>query len=117
MKQENQVRLAAAMVAVPSLLAAMVLLWRGPYEASTQWGLTIALALLWMWAVAEVHRRVVYPLRTVSNMLGALRERDFSMRARGARGDDPMGEVLAEINSLANLLREQRLSAMETSAL
>lgn len=117
LKQENQVRLAAALVAVPSLAAAMILLWSGPYERSTQWGLTIVLALLWLWAVAEVHRRVVYPLRTVSNMLGALRERDFSMRARGARSDDAMGEVLTEVNSLARLLREQRLSAMETSAL
>ena len=55
--------------------------------------------------------RVVRPLQTVSNLLAAMREEDFSIRARGARGNDPLGEVLLEVNALADTLRSQRLQA------
>jgi nitrogen fixation/metabolism regulation signal transduction histidine kinase len=60
---------------------------------------------------------VVFPLQTVSNLLEALRENDFSIRARGARRDDPLGEVLREVNALGDTLREQRLGALEATAL
>ncbi len=46
-----------------------------------------------------------------------MREEDFSIRARGARADDPLGEVLLEVNALAATLREQRLGALEATAL
>ena len=46
-----------------------------------------------------------------------MREEDFSIRARGARADDPLGEVLLEVNALADTLREQRLGALEATAL
>ena len=41
--------------------------------------------------------RVVLPLQTLSNLLAALGEGDFSIRARGARGGDPLGEVMIEV--------------------
>jgi PAS domain-containing protein len=61
--------------------------------------------------------RVIRPLQTVSNLLAAMREEDFSIRARGARGSDPLGEVLLEVNALADTLRQQRLGALEATAL
>ena len=42
----------------------------------------------------------MFPLRTLSNLLAALREGDFSIRARGANRDDVLGEVLREVNAL-----------------
>jgi two-component system, NtrC family, nitrogen regulation sensor histidine kinase NtrY len=56
-------------------------------------------------------------LRTMTNLLAALREGDYSIRARGARPDDALGEVLLEINSLGETLRVQRLGAFEATAL
>ena len=53
----------------------------------------------------------------LSNLLAAMREEDFSLRGRGARPDDAMGEVMIEVNSLSETLREQRLGALEASAL
>ena len=41
--------------------------------------------------LVRVRHRVVLPLQTLSNLLAALRESDFSIRARGASGDDPLG--------------------------
>ncbi|HVH70381.1 MAG TPA: ATP-binding protein, partial [Candidatus Dormibacteraeota bacterium] len=54
---------------------------------------------------------------TLSNLLAALREEDYSLRARGARMEDAMGEVMIEVNALGETLRSQRLGALEASAL
>jgi two-component system nitrogen regulation sensor histidine kinase NtrY len=53
----------------------------------------------------------------VSNLLAAVREGDYSIRGRHARLDDALGEVMLEINSLGSLLHEQRLGAVEATAL
>jgi nitrogen fixation/metabolism regulation signal transduction histidine kinase len=60
---------------------------------------------------------VVFPLQTVSNLLGALREGDYSVRGRSPRSDDALGEVMREINTLGSTLREQRLGALEATML
>src|SRR6202040_649309 len=41
----------------------------------------------------------------------------YSIRARGARADDALGEVLLEVNTLGETLRVQRLGAFEATAL
>src|SRR3989475_11829641 len=50
-------------------------------------------------------------------MLAALREGDFSLRARGSDPDDALGLLLVELNSLGEDLRAQRLGALEATAL
>jgi nitrogen fixation/metabolism regulation signal transduction histidine kinase len=60
---------------------------------------------------------VVFPLRTLSNLLAALREGDFSVRGRSPRPDDALGEVMREVNTLGGTLREQRLGAVEATTL
>jgi two-component system, NtrC family, nitrogen regulation sensor histidine kinase NtrY len=57
------------------------------------------------------------PLLTLSSLLAGLREGDFSIQARGARPNDPLGEVMLELNTLIGLLREQRLGALDATAL
>ena len=65
---------------------------------------------------AVVRGQLVYRLRTLSNIVGALREEDYSIRLRG--GDEPgaFGEVSYELDRLTDALREQRLGAMEAAA-
>jgi nitrogen fixation/metabolism regulation signal transduction histidine kinase len=53
----------------------------------------------------------------MANLLEALRESDFSFRARGAARNDPLGETLFEINALADTLRDERLGSLEATAL
>ena len=102
---------------LPAVIVALVLLWRGDFSSQTRWSLTVLLLGAW-WGVAwAALERVVHPLQTVSNLLSALREEDFSVRARGARRDDPLGDVMFEVNALSETLREQRLGALEASAL
>jgi two-component system, NtrC family, nitrogen regulation sensor histidine kinase NtrY len=96
---------------------ALILLWFGPYSARLDWTLTILIVTLWLSFAFSAQGRVVFPLRTLSNLLAALREGDFSIRARGAGYDDALGEVLREVNALGETLRQQRLGAMEATAL
>jgi nitrogen fixation/metabolism regulation signal transduction histidine kinase len=60
---------------------------------------------------------VVRPLQTLSNILAAIREGDYSIRGRRATSGDALGEVMLEVNDLGETLRGQRLGAMEATAL
>ena len=73
--------------------------------------------IAWLAFAASAREAVARPLQTLSNLLGALREEDFSFRARVGRRDDPLGQALVEVNALAQMLREQRLGALEATAL
>jgi PAS domain S-box-containing protein len=66
---------------------------------------------------ASLKTRVVLPLQTLANLLAAMREGDFSIRGRMTTPDDPLDAVLVEVNALANTLHEQRLGAVEATAL
>jgi len=95
----------------------MCVLWGGDYSAKVQWTLTVFILSLWLGFAFALRERVVFPLQTLSNLLAALREEGYSSRARGARTDDALGEVLLEVNALGETLREQRLGALEATTL
>ena len=117
LKHERQVLLLALLTGVPGLVLALVLLWVGDLAARTQWTLTILAVGAWLAIAATLRERVIRPLQTVSNMLAALRERDFSMRARGSNPNDALGLLLLELNGLGEDLRAQRLGALEATVL
>src|SRR5439155_1059908 len=68
-------------------------------------------------ASVALRERVLRPLQTAANLLAALREEDFSVRGRGAKAGDPLGELLLEINQLSDTLHAQRTGALEAGAL
>jgi two-component system nitrogen regulation sensor histidine kinase NtrY len=74
-----------------------------------------ALALLLLSSL--LIEEVVRPLQTLANVVSALREDDYSFRARGSRRTDALGELAAEINALADMLQSRRLGELEASAL
>jgi len=117
MPHERRILWLAVLAGLPGMLCALILLWTGDFTLKTQWTLTLFVTCGWWAFTAAMHARIIHPLRTASNMLSALREGDFSLRARGAGPDDALGEVYLEINALGETLREQRLGALEASAL
>lgn len=104
---------------LPAVVTAMVLLiWFVPAaDTKIRWTLGLVIFGCWFGYALAVRERVVRPLQTMANLLTALREGDFSTRARGANRDEPLGDVLAEINLLSGTLQEQRLGALEATAL
>src|ERR1039457_3519342 len=111
MKYEGRIVIMAIMAGLPGSLVALIFLWlRDPTPpARTQWTLTGLIVGLWLGFAMAVRDRVVFPLQTISNLLSALREGDFSVRGRAGAFDDALGEVMREVNTLGGTLREQRL--------
>lgn len=117
LNHERRVLLLALLCGAPAVAVALGLLFFGDYSARLQWTLGLFVVGAW-WAFASAARgAVTHPLQTLSNLLAALREEDFSFRARGSRGDDALSQVMREVNLLADTLREERLGALEATAL
>ena len=113
---ETRLLLLALAGAVPGALVAAGFVWyhlSGPLALAA----TLALVAAAVGLPVLVHRRLVYTLNTQANLLEALREGDFSLRARTAWGGGSMEEVMREINALGEILRQQRLGAVEATVL
>ncbi|HME08859.1 MAG TPA: ATP-binding protein [Bryobacteraceae bacterium] len=117
MVHEDRVLLLALVAGAPAVLVSMIILWTGDYAARVQWTLSVILLGFWLGFSFGVRDRVASPLRTLANLLEAMREGDYSIRARGVRGDDAMGEVMQQVNMMSETLRAQRLGAMEATTL
>jgi nitrogen fixation/metabolism regulation signal transduction histidine kinase len=113
---DRRLLLLAIYAGLPGAIVALYLLWFGGYTPKVQWTFTLLVVGLWMGFAFALRRQAVLPLQTISNLVAALREGDFSIRARGGRRDDPLGEAMIEVNALSESLREQRLGGIEATA-
>ncbi len=114
---EQRILLMALAAGFPAVLTSMLILWLGDYTAKVQWTLTIALVGAWLGFCFALRERVASPLRTLANLLEAMREGDYSIRASGVKSDDAMGEVMQQVNAMSATLRAQRLGALEATTL
>jgi nitrogen fixation/metabolism regulation signal transduction histidine kinase len=78
---------------------------------------TLAVAVFWTILASFFFEQLVRPLQTLSNVVAALREDDFSFRARGARRGDALGDLALEVNALAGTLQSQRSAARDALTL
>jgi len=114
---EQRVRLYAMLAGLPASVAMLIVVWTASMAPSTRWALTALFACVWVGFAIASGGLVTFPLRTLSNVLAAIGEGDYSIRARAARSDDSLGEVFRELNALVDSLHSQRLGAMEATAL
>jgi PAS domain S-box-containing protein len=114
---DRRVTLLALATGFPGVVAALALLYAGGYSWLVNLTLGLVVVGLWLFLSVLLRDRILRPLQTVSNLLAALREDDFSIRARVAATDDALGHVMMEVNTLAETLRSQRLGAQEATAL
>ena len=117
LKFERRITLLALFAGFPAVALCAILLWYDGYSAQIQWTVDLLLTLLWLGIAFNLKTRIVRPLQTLSNILAAIREGDYSIRGRRALSGDALGEVMLEVNDLGQTLREQRLGAMEATAL
>jgi nitrogen fixation/metabolism regulation signal transduction histidine kinase len=117
LSHDRRILLMAFASALPGAGISLIFLWTGDYTPKVQWTLTVLIVTFCLGFAFALRERVILPLQTLSNLLAALGEGDFSIRARGARGGDPLGEVMIEVNALVETLRHQRLDALEATTL
>jgi len=117
MSFERRFVLYALLAGLFPLSVCELMLWLGSFSSQTQWTLTFFLVLAWLIGAFALRGQVIRPLQTLSNMVAALREEDFSFRARRASRNDALGELVLEINALSDTLQGQRLGSMEAVAL
>ena len=105
------------LLAAPGLIASVVLIWLEPWPEESKFMLIAALALASLVIGSALHDQIIRPLQTLANVVGALREEDYSFRARLAVPDDALGELSIEVNALADLLARHRTGVIEATAL
>jgi two-component system nitrogen regulation sensor histidine kinase NtrY len=114
---EGRVLVLSIVSAVPGTVAFGILLWRTQWPNSTRISILLLLLFLQFILLAVLHEQIIRPLQTLTNVVSALREEDYSFRARGAAQDDALGELSLEINTLADLLADERTKTIEATAL
>lgn len=113
---EHRVILATLGSLAPLLLAVAWLLVSE--SRATRWTVAVLAALCMVILIAVLRAQINYPLRTLANLISALREEDYSIRARGVgRRRDGMGELTRELNLLTDTLRHRRFGEVEAAAL
>jgi|HubBroStandDraft_1064217.scaffolds.fasta_scaffold00049_16 two-component system nitrogen regulation sensor histidine kinase NtrY len=114
---EHRISLYSLLVAVPGILVSGILIWWQPWSTESKVALSSVELLVWWLLALALHEQTVRPLQTLANIVAALREEDYSFRARGAAAEDALGELSIEVNALADLLADQRIRAIEATAL
>ena len=83
LNHERRVQAYALLAGLPAVALSLYLLATGGYSPRLQWTLGGLLVLAWMGFASAVRERVASPLRTLASLLEAMREGDYSYRARG----------------------------------
>jgi two-component system, NtrC family, nitrogen regulation sensor histidine kinase NtrY len=114
---ERRVLLLSILCSVPALVAFTLMMWQMPWRTETKYSILALLFVADLILILVLHDNIIRPLQTLTNVVSALREEDYSFRARGAGEHDSLGELALEINTLADLLAEQRTRTIEATAL
>ena len=114
---ERRIHLWIAAAALPTLALLTVELHRIGFSSAMLLLCIVLSAALWALASSFFFDMIARPLQTLANIVAALREDDYSFRARGARRGDSLGDLALEINALAATLQQQRSSAQDALAL
>jgi nitrogen fixation/metabolism regulation signal transduction histidine kinase len=114
---ERRLRLWLYLLGLPMALLCWLLLRRYLVEPLEQGFVLLALVLGWMFAVSILMEQIIRPLQTLANVVAALREDDYSFRARGGQRNDALGDLALEVNRLAGTLQGRRAGALEAMAL
>lgn len=117
LKFERRFLLLSFIASAPGLLVSFLFLALHDWTVQTKVSLAFLLLLAWLVSFAVLHDAVIRPLQTMANVVAALREEDYSFRARGVVSQDAMGELALEVNTLADILATQKTRTVEATAL
>lgn len=118
---ERSLTLLVLIGGAPALVVGWYVVWFAqlttPMVPEVRWTLTAAMLLTWIISASVARQMVVRSLQLVANLLGALREGDYSIRGLSAKSGSAMAGVMREVNDLGTTLQRQRTEAVESTAL
>ena len=114
---QRRISLFSLLVALPGMIVGGVFIVLQPWTVESKCALVFAELFVWWLLAMALQEQTSRPLQTLANVIAALREEDYSFRARGAAAEDVLGELSLEVNSLADLLADQRILSIEATAL
>ena len=110
---------------LPASALLALITWNQAYSFEVRWTIVTVIAIVWLGSATLARQMVSRTLLLAANLLGALREGDYSIR--GAAGTERGGKtaalasttdlVMLEINALGDTLYRQRSEAIESTAL
>jgi PAS domain S-box-containing protein len=114
---ERSVWLLAVAAGLPASVLLLAIMWAQPYTFEVRWTVATIVVVVWLGAPALARQIVARTLLVAANLLGALREGDYSIRGAPARPNSAVDLVMVEINALGDTLQRQRAEAIESTAL
>jgi PAS domain S-box-containing protein len=114
---EQSVLLLGLLAGLPASALVLYGIWAESYTFEVRWTITAVIVCVWLGAAAAARQRVTRVLFVAANLLGALREGDYTIRGVGARTGSAADLVMNEINALGETLQRQRTEAVESTAL
>jgi nitrogen fixation/metabolism regulation signal transduction histidine kinase len=114
---EHSILTIVLIAGLPAAIALLYLTWGQDYTFEVRWTITTVVLVVWVGAAAMAFQMVTRALYLQSNLLGALREGDYSIRGAGAKPGSAVDLVMHEINALGDTLQRQRTEAVESTAL
>ena len=114
---ERNVLLLALAGGLPAALALVYVTWSLQYSFEVRWTLATIVAAAWIGCAVVAFQMVTRALFLQANLLGALREGDYSIRGTGTQPGSAADLVMQEINALGDTLQRQRTEAVESTKL
>src|SRR5690349_20564070 len=77
---DTRILLMTLLISLPGAIVAEIFLWAGHHSLELKWTVTLFIGLAWAIGSSMLHALVIRPMQTLSNMVAAIREEDFSFR-------------------------------------
>src|SRR5690349_16256733 len=90
---ERRVLVLSLLCAAPGVVGFVLMIWAMPWTNQTRFSLLGLMLIVTLILIAVLHDQIIRPLQTLTNVVSALREEDYSFRARGAVPNDALGEL------------------------
>ncbi len=114
---ERRIRIWLLFSAIGTLVPVALLLHHVCRSTAQAVLFTCLLALLYALLASVFLEQLLRPLQTLANIIAAIREEDYSFRARGGQRGDVVGDLTLEINALSSTLQVQRATAQDALSL
>jgi len=114
---EARVLLRGLCGAAPGVVVSAALLFASDLRAKDAWALLVVVVASAVGFAFAQRASVARTFSTLENLIGAVREGDYSFRARHPGGGGAVAAAMRELNMLGATLRARRIDAIEASAL